>query len=192
MSSQEPLPSHAHLSPQTRLEITKNMIKAMPPMKTPPAGFDYTKASNTELTNNGLPPRPDKAKHPQFRKLWEEAMARKPTFVKPEIKINEDFTHRPLTKVDIHEKKQSTDGKFVANDSNSIWSGAVQPYPPAGQKFNSIYGSWIVPNPYPPQSAKKSDGTWSDGSWSCCTWIGIDGYGTEGVSSLLVVLHPFT
>jgi hypothetical protein len=187
MSSQQPLPGQANLSLEARLELTKNMIKTMPPIKTPPPGFDYTKASNTELLENGLPPRPDKEKNPELRKLWEKIMARKLTFVKPELKINESFIHRPLSRVDFLERELPTDKGVTANSSNLIWSGAVLPNPPTNQKFDIISGSWIVPDAYPPPSAKKSDGTWSDGTWSCCTWIGIDGYGTEGVSSLIGV-----
>ena len=185
MSSQKQLSCHTNLSHEARLELTKKILKNMPPVRVPPKDFDITKASNKELVEVGLPARPDREKNPELRKMWENTMAtRKFTFVKPEFRIIDNIERRPIDKDHFPEKVLPTSQGVSANSTSNIWSGAVLPFPPSGEKFNIISGSWIVPNAYPPPSAKRPDGTWNDGTWVCCTWIGIDGYGTDGVSGL--------
>ncbi|MCJ1439313.1 hypothetical protein MMC27_008705 [Xylographa pallens] len=157
------------LDHETRLGITMDMIKQMPEIVTPPKDFEPLKVSNTELVRNGLPPRPDKQMYPKLRALWEDMMARKFTIIKPELHVDTTTIHYPKRTVD----------ETVVFDN--IWSGAVFPKPPAGNTFYTITGAWIVPNPYPPPTAKLSNGKFADGTYQAAAWIGLDGYGTQGV-----------
>jgi len=55
------------------------------------------------------------------------------------------------------------------NKTNPHWSGAVITAPPFGTIFQSITGSFSVPEAYPPNEAPA-------GTYIVSIWIGIDGY----------------
>lgn len=152
---------------ETRHQITKTMIENIKKPATPPKGFDHMKATNTELINYGLPPRPDEKEYPKLRAMWEHMLSRPFTVVFPEFKIN-DIVHYP----------QNASG---GNSQNSIWSGAVIAPPPAGQTFYTITGAWIVPNAYPPPSARLAGGKFTDGTYQSWAWVGLDGWNTPAV-----------
>jgi hypothetical protein len=88
-------------------------------------------------------------------------------------------TLEPTGRIRYPKKVTETDGVVHALQSNS-WSGAVIPNPPTGRTFSMVTGSWIVPNAYPPQSAKQGNG-WKDGLYESSAWVGIDGWGTPSV-----------
>src|SRR5207248_226579 len=69
----------------------------------------------------------------------------------------------------------------AANSTSSNWSGAVDFGLASGDSYNSVSGSWTVPNAYPPDSAKLPNGTWKDGTYRCVSWVGIDGSGSGDV-----------
>jgi hypothetical protein len=52
---------------------------------------------------------------------------------------------------------------------SSNWSGAVITAPPAGETFNSVTATFVVPTP------KVPSGSSSSGSYSASAWVGIDG-----------------
>jgi Peptidase A4 family len=147
------------LSPAERKALTKDMLAKNPPVVVPPEGFDVSKASNTELVQNGLPPRPDKTTSPKLRAKWERIMSRPLKYIKPEFAVG-DIVHFPIDN----------------NSNNNIWSGAVIPSPPSGNTFKTISASWVVPNAYPPSGATGNK------TYQCSSWVGIDGY---GISELL-------
>jgi Peptidase A4 family len=55
-------------------------------------------------------------------------------------------------------------------DYSSNWGGAVIKAPPAGQIFNAVSGSFIVPTPSIP-----SNGLGTGESFAAAVWVGIDG-----------------
>lgn len=153
-----------------RLRISQDVIKHLSAGPAPPPGFNNLKATNTDLLKYGLPVRPDKTNNPRLRAKWERAMSRPLKFVPPTVKIN-NIVHPP---------KSAGTGGSAGAINNNIWSGAVITQPPPGKKFDIISASWIVPNAYPPQSAKVGNG-WKDGTYQSWAWIGIDGWNTSGV-----------
>jgi Peptidase A4 family len=134
----------------------------------PPKDFNPLNESNSTLLKHGIPPRPDKHTHPRLRSKWEQAMSKRPTYVRPSFEtIPKRIRSRP-----------QKDG-VTFNGTDVHWSGAVIENPPTGETFNTVIGTWIIPNPYPPISALLSDGTWADGQWECACWVGIDGWNLD-------------
>jgi hypothetical protein len=155
------------MDPAERTKFTEDLLASLPPSVLPPLGFNPLTATNAELMKYGLPARPDKTALPKHSAVWERIMSRPLHVVAPKYQLNKTV-HRPKSAAD-------------TNASNATWSGAVLSSPPSGQTFYSISASFIVPNAYPPPSARVSATTWQDGSYDCSIWIGIDGYGTAGV-----------
>lgn len=114
----------------------------------PPPGFDPRTADDATLKAHGLPPRPNKDKQPQKFAKWEKIMSGLKRFVVP------DF--------------ESTGSCDI---TSSKWTGAVTTKLDAGESFDDVEGTWIVPCPYPPQCVS--------GTYDCNSWIGLDGYGTS-------------
>ncbi|MCJ1413168.1 hypothetical protein MMC19_007272 [Ptychographa xylographoides] len=195
MVSKRPKTSLSH---EARLSISKQIIANMPKMVLPPKDFDPFKLSNKELVNNGLPPRPDKETCPKLRAVWESMMVRKFSFVEPALYIDETV-HPPRITTDHDTNGDKANGdetngqKPVVQSSpkdkvasgtmvfDNIWSGAVIPNPPSGQTFYTITAAWIIPNAYPPPTAKLAGGKFADNTYTAAAWIGLDGYGTPGV-----------
>ena len=154
------------LKPEDRYELTKQYIKNLKPNPLPPKGFEPLKASNSELVKYGYPARPDEGKHPKHLEKWSSFLARPIQVIAPEFAIIRSG-RQPAN--------STTQGDASANATSSNWSGAVVVSPPSGQTFNTVSGSWVVPNAWPPLSAWNGTG-WNNGSWESVSWIGIDGY----------------
>jgi hypothetical protein len=140
----------------------------------PPASFSPLTATDAQLAHHGFPRRPNAETHPRLRSKWDRVMARRPRVIVPEFELISRFRTRP-----------SGGGLApgAAPATNDHWSGAVTS-PPAGQAFNTVSGSWVVPNAGPPPSTWTSSG-WSDGTYMVVTWIGIDGWGVTGSTDVL-------
>ena len=168
-----------------RLELSQNFLQGIKQAPPPPEGFKPMSASNSDLLKYGFPPRPDKNASPKASTMWAKMMSRPHNYVPLKFSINTDRVRHP----------QGATSNLPTTTSTN-WSGAVISSPPAGQTFYAISASWIVPDAYPPQSA-KSGNTFKDGTYQCSVWVGIDGwYGPEnteliqmGTSSRAVVTN---
>jgi hypothetical protein len=67
-------------------------------------------------------------------------------------------------------KNKSQVNTAHAVDYSSNWGGAVIKSPPAGQTFNAVAGSFIVPTPSIP-----ANGMGTGESFAAAIWVGIDG-----------------
>jgi hypothetical protein len=70
----------------------------------------------------------------------------------------------------ISTKQSKAKGNTFHTDYSSNWAGAVIESPPAGQAFNAVTGSFIVPTPSIP-----SNGMGTGESFAAAVWVGIDG-----------------
>ena len=83
----------------------------------PPEGFDPNVAEDRLLRKHGIPRRPDAAREPRLRAIWNAAFASKPRFIKAEIAIDHVMTQRRRP---VLNKKLD-----VADFSPSGWAGDV-------------------------------------------------------------------
>jgi hypothetical protein len=60
----------------------------------PPADFDPTTADARVLRKHGIPRRPDAEKEPHLRRIWDQALASKPTFIKAEVAVDHTMSKR--------------------------------------------------------------------------------------------------
>lgn len=148
----------------SRLQLTKKMMAGIRQAPPPPPGFNPMRASDSELIQYGFPPRPDKDTHPRGSTLWAKMMSRPLNYSPLKFSINTD---------QIREPQDAASNVPPASSSN--WSGAVLTSPPPGTTFYAVSASWVVPDAYPPPSA-KSGTTFTDGTYQCSVWVGIDGW----------------
>jgi hypothetical protein len=159
---------------ETRNRFRKELVGQLVTCPAAPEGFDRLKASNKELLKYGFPPRPNKDALPTHHAKWERTMSRPLTYVTPEFEILDSTTRARKNTVPMKDAIPPPAGVEGA-PNDTIWSGAVNTSPPAGQTFCSVTASWVVPMAYPPQSAKVGNG-WKDGTYTCAAWVGIDGF----------------
>ncbi len=126
------------------------------PLRDPPAGFDLLQASAAELAAFGLMPRPDPVLQPRQSALWHRMMAAPLHQLRRDLDYG--FGHRY--------------GMCFAGQQRTSrnWSGAVA-RPSGGAVFNSIMGSWIVPEARRPQRPVAGQHPYA----CCSTWIGLGG-----------------
>jgi hypothetical protein len=132
-----------------------------------PDHFNALRASDAALVHYGLPPRPDRDLLPAHYAQWERALSQPVWSVVPEFSIT-GVVHLPIGP--------------AATGTSPTSSGAVLLTPPPNETFNKISARWIVPNAWPPPSARNGSG-WNDGTYICSTWVGIDG--VNGIQELL-------
>jgi hypothetical protein len=168
--AQKPLPPPATptLSWGDRLSLTEKHLPNLKSLPAPPAGFEPLKATNDELIAAGLPRRPDPEKQPGLYAKWTAVLSRSITFVPTKfdlITTPRDALLRGLNAA------VGTAGPS-ANSTSTNWSGAVDLSLAPGDSYVTVFGSWTVPNAYPPESAKLSTGGWKDGTYLCVSWVG--------------------
>ena len=177
---------HRHnMAPSDRLLLTQKFIQGITQAPPPPQGFNPMSASNADLIKYGFPPRPDKKALPRSSTVWAKMMSRPHNYAPLKFSVNTEQVRSP---------QGATPPSNLPTTTSGNWSGAVITSPPAGQTFYAVSASWVVPNAYPPQSA-KSGSTFNNGTYKCSVWVGIDGwYGVEnteliqmGTSSQAVV-----
>ncbi len=131
----------------------------------PPEGFDPNVAEERLLRKHGFPRRPDAAREPHLRAIWDRALASKPRFIKAEIAIDPVMAKR---------KRPVLDKRIEVKDfSPSGWAGAVVlgtvlNYNPP-EPVNTVYGEWFIPNVTPIPNEPP-------GGQTVGFWVGIDGY----------------
>jgi hypothetical protein len=117
----------------------------------PPRGMRLTDASPAELARHGIPPLPDRNKHPALHAFWLKDFDRELQFIVPEFKLIPNIRHLP---------RQPS---IIGGSGN--WSGA-EVTPPNGKLIGgAVGGQWNVPN------LKNVDGNLD----YCLIWVGIDG-----------------
>lgn len=128
------------------------------PAPYPPKDFDRLKASNPELVKYGLPPRPPPGSDQALRDRWLYNMSLPLHYIYPGLHI-----------------KSSVPGNSTTSASG-VFCGATL-NPPAGRGFKAVCANWMVPNVYPPESARNGDKMWKDGVYSRFVTVGLDGAG---------------
>jgi hypothetical protein len=143
----------------------ENVLKHIVCYDAPPTDFDPSTAEARVLRKHGIPRRPDAEKEPHLRKIWERALASKPTFIKAEVAVDHTMSKR---------KRPVINKKLDRVDfSPSGWAGAVVPvsqlnYNPP-EPVNTVYGEWFIPNITPIPNEPPQGQTVG-------FWVGIDGY----------------
>jgi hypothetical protein len=137
-----------------------------------PQDYNPTMADADTLLRIGLPPRPDKYRHPELHKLWINAFGRTLRFVRFTVpRPFEGPDYRPFLR---RERRGPPATRF---ETSRNWSGAYIE-PSAGMMFAQVWGQWTVPTPHPPPGATVPEG------YQCSTWIGLDGQRRYRNSSL--------
>lgn len=151
-----------------RAEVATNLsgVTAFLPL---PKDFNSDKASNAELQEYGLPPRPNKDDLPILYKMWQSRVEAAKHRVIPNLLITA-IKHRPINIVQqLHTR---VDGGVTASNN---WSGyAITGSNGQFAKWGSeITGSFVEPSPGCDSS--------QSGDKNMSTWVGIDGYGSPDV-----------
>ncbi len=136
-----------------------------------PDDFDPVTATARQLRANRLPRRPDAAKEPELRALWDRAMSRTKLWLMPEFEHRENITHGPAQQPSgemLERADLGTPG--VANATSTNWSGAAA-FAPADKPYRFVGGQWTVPSP----------NTTADGTYYASEWVGIDGWNSRDV-----------
>jgi hypothetical protein len=137
-------------------------VRTFPP---PPHGFDPITASAKELSRHGFPARPAHPKHlEQYTRLF-GAMKDRFTYIEPKFRVNPNRRHGPAASRNFGSAVNAVPAVGTGNEYSPIWSGSLA-FPPAGESFRWIVGSWTVPNVNAPDDGR---------TYYCATWIGIDG-----------------
>lgn len=167
------------MSQQTRREDRAMDAPTASPPRWPPRGYPIptqpkqnpTDWSERKLERYGLPPRPDKYRHPDLYRLWIAAFGKKLRFIQFQTEGSldvESYPPPPSNAVGL------STSRF---EKSRNWSG-VYIEPSAGRTFVQVWGQWTVPAPRPPTQSPESC------SYRCATWIGLDGHRRYRNSSL--------
>jgi hypothetical protein len=138
--------------------------------------LDVRAATDAELREFGIAPKPDRFLQPLQYKLWTAAFGRRLRFV--EFVVPEELTadYRPFL---MSEPIGASATRFI---SSRNWSGASIDAN-SGKSFVQVWGQWIVPTPQPPAGASlPTAGNTID--YQCAAWIGLDGQRLYRNSSL--------
>ena len=156
----------AELVPPTVIEDLKKRFHGFP---VPDGLFNPAIASQAELREFGLPPRPDPVTQPLLRQIWNRGFGeplRLQQFSVDE-RLVEETGYRP--QVRYVKERQIAETRF---ETSLNWSGA---YITAnrGKEFVQIWGVWTIPNnlKLPPDPFKGPEGV----DYVCSNWIGLDG-----------------
>jgi Peptidase A4 family len=133
---------------------------------TPPDDFDVNKATQDELTEQGLLWRkPSSADHPVVHDIWDRFFSRNwqsknrivPEF-EPQIGRTHYLKDKPV--------KQGNTSTYLG----TVWSGAGNNI----GTWTTCLGSWIIPTVSVPPEPQGLEGGWNSSSW-----VGIDGMFTS-------------
>lgn len=149
-------------------QTSSQEVVVVPP---PPRGFDPASASDTELQQNGFPPRPDPQSEPDAYAHWKKLVS-VPRVANPKLQLT-TITNNPAQRLRIGGTLQNgtTKGYFYN------WSGAAL----AANKhtftknMSAIYGEWVVP--VAQQAFGVCNGFWDYSS----QWVGFDGLNNSDV-----------
>lgn len=132
-----------------------------------PADFDPLTASDDELAEFWIIPRPDRELQPELYQHWLRLFAPPITFVDPQIQ-----EIRAAFQLNTSLARQPTIAAAVSRFATSRnWSGAFV-VPTDSTMFVSVSGLWIVPAVSLPPPEFRVAGAQR---YVCSTWVGLDG-----------------
>ena len=153
--------------PQWLIEQLRERFKPFPAPKE--RTFAPAEKSVEELLEIGLPPKPDAAKQPRMRELWEKAFGKEVTVV-PFVFDVAALSTFPYELLDRQVDEMAVQKTRFETSSN--WSGA---YITANwdRQFMQVSGVWTVPEllDLPPGEYQGPTGL----PYVCSNWIGLDG-----------------
>ena len=147
-----------------------NFSNSMIAFNSLPKDFNAEAASDSDLAEYGLPPRPDKSKSPEEYQQWMAIVDVAHNRIVPELVVS-DIYHDHIKGVVALGKKTKTNlalmqstnwSGFVINDTNNIF-----------QQHTNVTGSYNVPMVADCVTKVPNIRTWSS------NWVGIDGYSTS-------------
>lgn len=156
----------AETVPVVVIEELKKRFHAFP---VPPVPFNPVTASPAQLSEFGLPPRPDPVRQPLLRQIWDRGFGAPLTLLEFRLdeRLIEESTYRP-------QLRQASEQPIAETrfETSSNWSGA---YITAnfGKQFLQIWGLWTIPAnlQLPPGPLQGPPGI----DYICSNWIGLDG-----------------
>ena len=134
----------------------------------PVLDFNPLTATQAELRERALPPRPNPAETVDYES-WVEMMS-PPLELVENHSVEEAFWLR----LDNEHLTNMSSAGIPSGESSGNWSGAMMRVP-VGGVFHTVHGRWTVPSAKPPPEAKFG-GVWLDDTWQGSTWIGLDGH----------------
>ena len=157
---------NVELVPPIVIEDLKKRFLGFP---VPTGLFNPAAASQAELREFGLPPRPDPVRQPLLRQIWDRGFG-EPLSLKQfsvEERLVEDTGYRP--QIRYVKERPIAETRF---ETSLNWSGT---YITAnrGKEFVQIWGIWTIPSNLrlPPDPFKGPKGI----DYVCSNWIGLDG-----------------
>jgi hypothetical protein len=149
--------------------IIEELKKRFHSFPVPPPRFNPVTASPAQLSEFGLPPRPDPVTQPLLRRIWDRGFGAPLTLVEFRLdeRLIEGTTYRP-------QLRQANEQPIAETrfETSSNWSGA---YITAnrGKVFLQIWGVWTIPSnlQLPPPQFRGPAGI----DYICSNWIGLDG-----------------
>lgn len=145
--------------------VTPAKLKGVYLHPTPPADFDVNKATQEELTKQGLLWRKPNSSHPPavhdlwdrfFSNNWDPKKRIEPEF-EPQVGRTHNLKDKPV--------KQSATSYL-----DTVWAGAGK----NTGTWTTCVGSWIIPTVGVPP-----EGQGREGGWNSASWVGIDGMFTS-------------
>jgi hypothetical protein len=166
MSGEDAGRSTAAAVPTGVIDDLKRRFQAFP---VPPPSFNPATATPAQLSEYGLPPRPDPDSQPLLRKIWDRGFGAPLTLL--EFRLDEEEIeesgYRP--QIRLADERPIAETRF---ETSSNWSGA---YITAnrGKQFLQIWGMWTIPAnlKLPPGPFQGPAGI----DYICSNWIGLDG-----------------
>ena len=143
---------------------------------TPPKEFDPLSATDGQLAQFGLPPRPNRDTEPELFRFWSRLLSKPFEALRAEFLKREDDQKIPLFRVGRAGRRGL---RQMENSRN--WSGAYI-VPERASKFVYVTGTWQVPAPSLPPVLPE--GAAATDEYQSSTWIGIDGHCRYPKSSL--------
>ena len=149
--------------------IIETLKKRFRPFHVPPPRFNPVTATPAQLSEFGLPPRPDPVTQPLLRQIWDRGFGTPLTLL--EFRLDE----RLIDATDYRPQIRQANEQPIAEtrfETSSNWSGA---YITAnrGKQFLQIWGVWTIPGnlQLPPPQFRGPAGI----DYICSNWIGLDG-----------------
>lgn len=153
--------------------------------KIPTKDFDALAATDEQLMEYGILPRPDKTQNPVWYKTWYNHFVLNSNRIIPEFKerepkvrnkgnVEKETAHKNIAKPRTSSVTANNTPSFNDYFLTSNWSGYVldmnNPQFILSGSIQLIYGSWTVPVPQIPQGASIPNPP----VFASCAWIGFD------------------
>ena len=156
----------AELVPPTVIEDLKKRFHGFP---VPDGPFNPATASQEQLREFGLPPRPDPVTQPLLRQIWDRGFGEPLSLQQFSVdeRLVEETGYRPQG--GYAKERPMAETRF---ETSLNWSGAYITANRA-KEFVQILGIWTIPSnlKLPPDPFKGPEGS----DYVCSNWIGLDG-----------------